>query len=159
MEIICDVLGAFLSTYCELIHEYELTALFEVTADDLPLTVFVPDNNAFKTLEGNEVFGFDPKKIEFDSLTKDEAIFVLLYHVVNTEAQSYSDSDLECGQLTRTANGEKSRTRCNGTLKYQRGPNNTEETLPRISLTNTNVCNGVVHMTNNVILPNLNKLN
>ena len=142
-----------------MIHKYELTDLLEPTEDDKPLTLFVPDNNSFDALEGDEVFGFDSETKEFNSLTRDETIFVLKNHIVNLEAQSYSYSDLECGQLSRTANLQSIRTACRQNLKYQRGPSQTEENLARISLPNMNVCNdGIVHVVNNVVLPNLNQI-
>jgi len=150
--LVMDLLCSFdnFSNFCELIDELDLDDLFSPIADNL-LTVFAPNNKAFEALEGNEEF-------DFNTLTTKQSIYVLLYHVVAMEGNSLTYADLECGLTTETLNGESARTKCSGDDKFQRGPKQMDNRLPKIIVPNIDVCNGVVHVVDHVILPNLDKI-
>lgn len=150
VDLVCSV--GNLSKVCKLFGQFDLVDSFSPTGNITAVTVFVPTNEAFEVLEGNDDF-------DFDVMTTEQSIYVLLYHVIALEGtNSFSYSDLECGKLLKTSNGDSVRTKCDGALKFQKGPKQMDDRLAKIILPNVNVCNGVVHVVNNVMLPNLGKI-
>jgi len=122
-----------------------------LSTEDGSLTVFVPTNAAFEALEGNEDFDFSP-------LTSKQSIYVLMYHVIIAEENALYYKDLECGGLTRTANRQTVRPKCDQGAKFQRGSKQLEDKIPEIILRDIEICNGVIHGVDNVIWPNLDRL-
>jgi len=113
--------------------------------------VFVPQNEAFETLEGNEDY-------DYDLLTAEESAHLLLSHVIINECNPFAYSDLECGKTTERANGDSVRTKCTKEGdKFQKGPKQMDDMLAKIVIENINVCNGKVLVVDNVILPILIK--
>lgn len=98
--------------------------------------------------------------LDFDELTREQSLYVLLYHVVVVVVEEivYTYSNLECGGLLKTANGESSRTKCYKDDKFQRGPMQNDDMLPKITAADVEACNGIIHVVDQVILPNLGKL-
>ena len=93
-ELLCSFRS--FTSFCEIIKEFDFIDSF-LSTEDGSLTVFVPTNAAFEASEGNEDF-------DFFSLTSEQSINVLMYHVIITEENALYYNDLECGRLTRTAN-------------------------------------------------------
>lgn len=148
LDILCD--DDRFSNFCELIYKFDLVNLFLPTADD-SLTVFAPTDEAFEALEDNEEFGPEV-------LTYDQSIYILLYHVINSEGSALAYGDLMCSALIETANGKSTRTMCTGAGKYQRGPKQMDNMLPKIVVPDIEACDGVIHLLDNVILPNLKQM-
>mmetsp|Transcript_18366 Transcript_18366/g.42155 ORF Transcript_18366/g.42155 Transcript_18366/m.42155 type:complete len:565 (-) Transcript_18366:72-1766(-) len=146
LDILCE--DDRFSEFCDLIEDFDLIQQFSTVANDDTLTVFAPTNEAFYELDDNEVFSLDV-------LTDTQLIWVLLYHVINKESTILTYDDLTCGALVETANGRSTRTMCLGGEKYQRGPMQMENKIPKIIAPDMTACNGVIHVLNNVILPNL----
>ena len=106
-------------------------------------TVFAPTDEAFGAIEdAAETFDF----LDLDDM--------LQFHAVAGARITFAD--LPCTELTEMANGETSRTKCsrNGTIKYQRGPGQMDGMLPKIVAKDVEVCNGIIHVVDNVMLPN-----
>lgn len=75
-QIICS--DDRFSTFCDLINEYDLVDYFLSNA--FTLTVFPTTKNAFKAMKDNEL-------LDFDELTREQSIYVLLYHFVVVVAE------------------------------------------------------------------------
>jgi len=159
MDYVCS--NAEFSHFCGLINQFDLVNLFSPTASN-SLTVFLPVNEAFEALKGNEDF-------DLYTLPSKQSIFVLLSHVISKENNLFhiatlrdnvlTYDDLICGELTEMTNGEATRTKCSGDeKKFQKGPKQMDNRLPEIIVANIDVCKGIVHVVDNVILPNLDKV-
>lgn len=107
------------------------------------LTFFLPTNDAFEAMDKN-----------FDKLTFEENESVLSYHIIN---EIVHFDELICKGLIVTANGKESRTKCIGDDKYQRGQNQMDNMLPKIIIHDVQVCNGIVHVVDHVLMPKLEK--
>jgi len=62
-----------------------------------------------------------------------------------------------CKKLLKMANGEKTRTICNekkGKI-YQKGGGNKDNHKPEIVLFDIDTCNGIIHVTDGLILPTM----
>jgi Fasciclin domain len=105
------------------------------------LTVFAPTNDAFEAI-GVETLA---------SLSLEEVTFILQYHAVEGEVLS---TDLVCESEVEMANGVVTETQCleDGSI-FQVGTGNTEDSRPLIVEVDIDACNGVVHVVDNVILP------
>ncbi|MGK3735348.1 MAG: putative surface protein with fasciclin (FAS1) repeats [Bacillariaceae sp.] len=113
-------------------------------------TLFAPTDNAFNRLGADnikELFNDDAKKLED----------VVRYHISN---RIYFEDDLTCDKKIDTELGDSSNdfttTKCKDDEKFQVGNGNDEndrDKLPLIIETNIVTCNGVVHLVDNVILP------
>jgi hypothetical protein len=109
-----------------------------LSSTDANFTVFAPTNQAFQDLSSF-----------IESLSEDQLKDALLYHV--TTGKLFS-SDLKCGGYDiEMLNGKPTFTRCGLGDKYQFGTGNT--VLPKIISTDIDVCNGVIHVIDAVILP------
>jgi uncharacterized surface protein with fasciclin (FAS1) repeats len=149
VDLLCSV-GDF-SNFCKLISASGLDVFFSPIANN-PLTVFVPQNEAFEALEGN-------LDHDYDSLTTEESAHLLLSHVIFNECRPFAYGDLECGETTERANGDIVRTKCTKEGdKFQKGPKQMDDMLAKIVLHNIDVCNGKVLVVDNVILPNFDKM-
>ncbi len=129
---------------CELIQESELEDLLKESGT---LTLFAPSNEAFEHL-GDEMLA---------NLLEDptgELKDILRYHISD---EIYFESDLYCDREIDTLRGDTSddstTTKCKARGAYQKGKGN-KKPYPRISHTDMVTCNGVVHVVDNVILPN-----
>lgn len=159
MDYVCS--NAEFSHFCGLINRFDLVNSFSPTASN-SLTVFLPVNEAFEALKGNEDF-------DLYTLPSKQSTFVLLSHVISKEDNLFhiatlrdnvlTYDDLICGQVTEMTNGEGTRTKCSGDeKKFQKGPKQMDNRLPEIIVANIDVCKGIVHVVDNVILPNLDKM-
>lgn len=148
MNVLCD--DERFTRFCNLIEQFDLSDFFLPTRDT-SLAVFAPTDDAFKALEGNEDF-------DFDMMTIQESIYVLLYHVVRIEDSTLAFTNIECSGLLKTTNGESTRTKCEGDDKFQRGPKQMENQLPKIIVPYMEACQAIVLGVDHVILPNLDKM-
>lgn len=147
--------------------------------EDREYTLFAPDNDAMyrfvrRSLEdlfdlGNdevvkffETSGFDvlnEEKLVIDFILSFPGRLVLsnilLTHITNGEVTS---SDLDCTDFLVMLNGQLTATQCIGVSsspsKFQYGEGN-RQTRPRITGKDFEVSNGIVHIVNEVILPDL----
>ncbi|KAL3942317.1 MAG: hypothetical protein SGARI_000305, partial [Bacillariaceae sp.] len=107
-------------------------------------TVFAPTDQAFQNLD--EALGDD-------GLDDIDQLNVILFHAVNgTEVRA---ADLDCDETLAMTNGEDSTTRCSGDLTtfFQIGPDNPRDSFPEITSADNEACNGVVHIVDEVMLP------
>jgi len=132
------------SILCDLITEFELMdALSEGT-----WTVFAPTDAAFGVIDDN--------MLELDA-TNEQIESILKFHAVPYAAISFED--LPCQELTLMANDQNSRTKCGRDdstgqrIKYQRGIGQYDGILPKITTADVPVCNGIVHIVDNVMIP------
>lgn len=104
-------------------------------------TLFAPTNEAFFNLGDRlgTVLG------NTDVLSN-----VILYHAVDEIL--YAD-DLTCSGPLQMASGERSRTECQKDTVYQKGEGNSLGSMARIVASNIDVCNGILHMVDEVLLP------
>lgn len=144
------------------------------------LTLFAPNNEAFVRLlqrEINALFDlqvpevvayFNALGVDFleNSVLVNEFFLgpngnlflteILLTHVVG---QELSERDLKCSRIIQMLNGEETATECRRVAntgrvkKFQVGGGNTVRNLAKIINPDNIASNGVVHIVNNVILP------
>ena len=112
--------------------------LVSVLTADGPFTVFAPLNSAFEAIEST-----------VSSLTPDQLSTVLTYHVV-ADANVLS-SDLTDGMIVQTVSGQSFE------VSLQNGAVITDQSgqSANIVLTDVQATNGVIHVLQNVIIPNL----
>ena len=128
---------------CELLRDADLDRLLD---EEGTYTIFAPSNDAFRKL-GNR---------KLDDLREDptgELRDILKYHVSD---RIYFEKDLYCNRKIDTLRGDTSddftTTKCNARGWYQVGQGN-DEPYPEVIATDIVTCNGVVHVTDKVILP------
>jgi len=127
-----------------LVQAVDKAGLAETLATGGPFTVFAPTNDAFVALLG-ELGATSLDDIPVEVLTD-----VLLYHVVNSRVYS---SDLPAGPLTvTTLNGDTFDINAS-TLKIKDFNNREANLVP--ALLNIQATNGVIHVIDRVILPQL----
>jgi uncharacterized surface protein with fasciclin (FAS1) repeats len=136
------------STICSLV---QTAGLATALGEGGPLTIFLPNNDAFTNLGQDLV---DLLTAEENRITLEE---VLLNHVVTSESVVLA-ADLECDGTVPMLSGETTTTICVAGDIFQIGQGNIalnqdEDLLPQIVATDTDACNGVVHEVSNVILP------
>lgn len=104
-------------------------------------TIFAPTNEAFAKLGDT-----------LDFVLSDNARLreILLLHVIDYRVYS---TDLVCTKKIRMFNGMKTCTICVGESLFQVGRGNNREARPELVSVDTEVCNGVIHVVNEVILP------
>jgi hypothetical protein len=105
-------------------------------------TVFAPNNAAFAAI-ANSVATLDP----------DTILDVLLFHAVADTA--LASNDLVCDGFVTMANGKDSQTVCDDEtdMIFQVGEDNLPDLLPAIVVSDVPACNGVIHVVDNVMLP------
>lgn len=144
--MVCSTDG--LETLCALIAEACTSPGLEDTCETLvelrgegPFTVFAPNNSAFEMVSMSLKLAIqDPEFLNA----------ILFYHVVEGEVLV---GDLACDSTVTMANAEVTTTTCdeNGDF-YQSGPGNVG-VPPKIIRTDVNARIGVVHVIDQVILP------
>ncbi len=98
-----------------------------------PLTLFAPDNDAFKRLNLDEILG-DPKKL----------VETLTYHVVERKISGEELREIDCSP---TLNGKTLAVKVkHGELVVDNG---------KVILTDIECSNGVIHVIDSVFLPHL----
>ena len=112
---------------------------------DGPFTVFAPDDAAFEALLAD--LGVTAEEL----LARDDLDEILTYHVVATAALS---SDLEDGQMLPTVEGGMLEVDINGDVISLIGETNTVT----VTTANIEASNGVVHIIDGVLLPDLGPL-
>ena len=117
-----------------------------------PITIFVPNDDAFAYLE--TLMDVNDK----DKLDAKIVNDILLFHAMD-DVVLYND--LECSGLYQMDNKEYSRTKCIHNKdelieKYQKGGGNRKnDVLPKIIIADILTCDGsVIHVVNEVMLPN-----
>ena len=137
-DVVCDVVNdKHFSTLCSLVSSNpDIAAILSSTTTDF--TVFAPTNDAFDAIAST-----------VSSLTTEQVVDVLLYHVV--AGQKVFSSDLECGGEVEMAVGQNTVTQCGGDDIFQVGTGNV--LAPKVISPDVDVCNGVIHVVNNAILP------
>lgn len=108
--------------------------------------MFAPTNEAFAKL--SSVF--------YSKLTEDAdfATQLILFHRVPNEVLRKSDLQCDDGENTiEMGNGKNSRTLCKDDVPfYQKGDGNSDDAAPTIVASDLEVCNGVVHLVDQVLL-------
>ena len=138
-----------LSTFCGFLDDENVLMMMTTTADDDNntvdddlWTVFAPTDQAFEYIE-DVLDGLDPNII----------LDVLKFHTVSGD--ELFSNDLVCDSDVIMGNGQASFTSCStySGYMYQQGPGNVNPRQPRIIATDLPACNGVVHIVNQVLLP------
>merc|ERR1719223_1838116 len=145
-EIICAT-DSF-ETFCEAL---DATGIDErLHENQHHYTVFAPRDSAFDDLYAdcpvlNGLSDFS------DSTLED----ILLVHIHEDDIYDRDDLEDRCGNLLEMENGDNTRTFCedNANKIFQKGPRNSQDDPPRILSFDIDACNGIIHLTNGVILP------
>ena len=108
-------------------------------------TLFLPDDYAFSLMQDS-----------LEKLSDAEVDRVLKFHVYQDIQLSYNE--LRCGETLTAITGDTSRTKCDKghgvDLKHQNGAGNTkQESLPTITDTDIEFCNGMAHTLDHLMLP------
>jgi transforming growth factor-beta-induced protein len=131
-----------------LVQAVQAAGLAETLATGGPFTVFAPTNAAFVALLGE--LGFPSLEALVDAIGLDGLTKVLLYHVVDGRVYS---SDLPAGPLSVTTLSGNSFTVDASMLKITDFNGRGAGLIP--SLLNVQATNGVIHVIDRVILPQL----
>jgi len=143
-EFACNNNNNDFSILCAALHRLNLFDTLHNTEGQS--TLFAPTNRAFeKYLDGdniNDINSYDLRD-------------VLLTNVVDRVL--YKEELLDrCEQLLQMVSGKNTRTLCthtDGYQLYQKGGGNLEHNVPKLINTDIEVCNGIVHVVDEVILP------
>jgi uncharacterized surface protein with fasciclin (FAS1) repeats len=137
-EIACSTAG--FGTLCTAVKAANLD---DVLGGKDTFTVFAPTDQAFGDLpHGTLEALLNDKKALTD---------ILLFHAV--AGKKVYSKDLECTHTIEMANGKESRTVCRGKGVFQKGAGNPRKNMPRITSTDIEACNGLIHVINGVMLP------
>nr|WP_236554699.1 fasciclin domain-containing protein [Flavobacterium sp. 9AF] len=128
-----------LSTLTNLLSQQSLVPVLSGQTN-APFTVFAPSNTAFTTFE-NENPG------TLASLTSEQVTSVLTYHVIS--GANVLSNAIPSGPITTLESGTLSITGTTITDEVSR------ETQIETSLVDIQTSNGIIHVINNVILPQL----
>jgi len=138
-----------LTMLCDLLTVYapRIGAKLSVS-EAAPFTFFAPTNEGFAKMEEG-----------LATLTDEEALTTLLFHVHTGTDDVLMWEDLVCTDLLLMASGDLSRTLCRSTTgvieKAQKGGGNRRYGDAAFIVDRNNmVCNGVVHVVDEVMLPN-----
>lgn len=138
-EIVCGM--EELTTMCAYLDDEDI--LDSGTAMNDLWTVFAPTDE-----------GFDEIQDVLRGMSKDEIINILKFHTVPGE-EVFSD-DLVCETDLMMGNTRSSRTLCSSYSDiFQEGPGNAPRNHPRIIEADKTACNGVIHIVDQVMLPDL----
>lgn len=120
----------------------DLVGVLSGSGDPAPFTVFAPTNNAF----GNFLAAYDSVNDASDLLALDTLDQILLYHVLSGAVRA---GDINDGDMPATIQGSML------TLNTAGGTSITDELerVVNISATDITTSNGVIHVINNVIVP------
>ncbi|GAX27074.1 hypothetical protein FisN_9Lh396 [Fistulifera solaris] len=135
--MVCD--SSLLSTHCTLVRQIGLDNVLSEGS----WTFFTPIDDAFTNLGSL-----------LDSIASNTELLtnVLLYHLTEGVVSS---SDLQCDASIAMTNGVNTTTMCDGDTIFQTGDANAEELQPQIVFPDIQACSGLLHLTNQVLLPNL----
>jgi Fasciclin domain len=125
-------------TLCSLVVNADLAGVLSSTDSDF--TVFAPTNAAFEAISA-----------VVPTLTPEQVKDILLFHVI--AGKEVFAANLTCGGHVEMANGGVTVTLCQDGHFFQTGAGNT--LAPKIITADIDVCNGVIHVIDNVILPTL----
>lgn len=136
-QAVCG-LGDTFSMMCEFIKDMNLDSYDTYT-------LFLPDDYAFSLMQDS-----------LEKLSDAEVDRVLKFHVYQDIQLSYNE--LRCGETLTAITGDTSRTKCDKghgvDLKHQNGAGNTkQESLPTITDTDIEFCNGMAHTLDHLMLP------
>jgi len=127
------------STLCSLIGKSNLSKILD--SPDAKNTVFAPTNGAFDRLSSGTLEALNDIDVLVD---------VLQYHITSGKLMS---EDLECGLAIEMANSRTTTTLCgNNGVFYQVGGGVTPG-LPEIIDADIETCNGVIHVIDEVLIP------
>ena len=107
--------------------------------------MFAPTDEAFTRL--------------FDTLDSDPSTEtlkdILLLHVIAEQVLDKDDLKDQCWDQTTMANGDETRTICANDKQdiFQRGDGNSWDGIPEITAFDIHACNGIVHVVDEVLLP------
>ena len=136
-DIACNTNG--FAMLCQALQITGLDSFFDGTQ---VFTVFAPSDSAFAHLSQGIVNLIENETVALKN--------ILLFHATSGEILL---SDLQCTKLVRMQNGKNSRTVCRGEQIFQKGAGNSKDQLPKISVKDLRACNGVIHVMNEVMLP------
>ena len=145
-EIACGTDG--FGTLCQILKD---TELYEALGGSEMLTAFAPTDDAFASLEGA------------GDLSIEEVTYIALGHVT---VGSIKAEDLPCiagENLLEMLNGKDTRTKCKDNADrvaiptYQKGAGNSADDEPMIVTADIVACNGIVHIVDHVIIPNMSE--
>jgi len=139
-EVVCG--RDELSVMCEYLEDESI--LTSVTTPSDTWTIFVPTDEAFGYIEE-----------DWGELDADTVIDILKYHT--HPGEELLSADLLCATNVTMGNGQNSLTTCSAYsgYTYQQGAGNLTPLSPRIIETDQMACNGVIHIVNYVMLPEL----
>lgn len=145
-EIICAT-NSF-ETFCEALDAAGIDNRLD--GNQHHYTVFVPTNSAF-----DDLYADCPNINDFDDFSDSTLEDILLVHIHQDDIYDRDDLEDRCGHLLGMENGDDTRTVCenNANKIFQKGPRNPQDDAPRIISFDIDACNGIVHVTNGVILP------
>ena len=114
-------------------------------------TLFAPNNKAI----GDRIDDIEP----YWGTGPDAGMYIMKFHAI--EGQTLMFDDLVCSELIVTlTEDQESRTKCTkkGAEKFQTGRGNLAlGTMPKIVEPDIQVCNGVIHGVDDILLPKLKK--
>lgn len=147
-EIVCD--RGNLNTFGMLCSALSVAGLrIHLTKTDSQKTFFVPINRAFQEVLEQDLEGL--------MANADLMLDLMQYHLVEGQALYSSSGDLPCKETVEMANGETTRTICDGgddVPTHQRGGGNSPLLAPAIVEADRLACNGVIHVVDRLLLPN-----
>mmetsp|Transcript_11994 Transcript_11994/g.34363 ORF Transcript_11994/g.34363 Transcript_11994/m.34363 type:complete len:362 (-) Transcript_11994:219-1304(-) len=118
------------------------------------LCTLLTDNGLVDDLSDGLWTVFAPNNFAFDNAppfpADTDINFVLQGHVVANEA--LLSEDLPCTGKVEMLNGKNTRTVCRNGVKFQNGGGNDDTDRPEIITSDIEVCNGIVHVVDKIIL-------
>jgi len=154
LSVFCGMLKRSASTIDGMFDKYDINDVVDLeldgnktTTESTQMTLFAPTNDAFQTYADG-----------LATLTADQRVRTLLFHFHEGESKMMWE-DLICSDLLKMASTDLSRTFCRSTTgsiaKGQKGGGNRIYGDAAFVIDRNNmVCNGVVHIVDEVMLPN-----
>jgi len=141
-DAICN-LGDQYSTMCDIVKNE--TSMSSMDFGTKKYTVFIPDDTAW-TLFQPSLAGLSDKEVGR----------IVSFHFYEGIDVTYDE--LDCGETLTAVNGDTSRTKCDqghgDDIKHQNGNGNTiQESLPTITNSDIDFCQGVAHTIDHLMLP------
>jgi len=143
-DAVCG-LGDQYSTMCDLMKNETAFPSDKWEFGTKKYTAFIPDDTAW-----------DLFKPSMDGLSQEELGRIVEFHFYEGIELPYDE--LECGETLTAVSTDTSRTKCDqghgAEVKHQNGNGNTiQESLPTITNSNVDFCNGVAHTIDHLMLP------
>jgi len=141
-DAVCN-LGDQYSTMCDIVKNE--TAMSSMDFDTKEYTVFIPDDTAWEL--------FQPSMA---GLSDAEVGRIVSFHFY--EGIDFTYEELDCGETLTAVTGDTSRTKCDkghgDGIKHQNGNGNfIQGSLPTITNSDIEFCNGVAHTIDHLMLP------